>query len=90
MPADSTPSYTFGYTGRMSDNPYESPLTPPEPDRRWFRKRKPLWHYPLAVVGGLVFLTPLLVPLLAIIDDAGGMQMLIAAGMGPVLYHFLF
>jgi len=78
----------------MDLNPYEASR---ESNRRtkaggpWFRSRKkPLWGYPLAaVLGGIVF-TALIGWMLADLDDAGGLQFLIGAILGLVVYVLLF
>ena len=78
----------------MDPNPYESPQTPSEPRasrRPWIRwKRKPLWGYAVAVVAGWFIGGALLIAPLADLDDAGGLQGLIGAFLGLVIYAMLF
>lgn len=54
------------------------------------KKQRSGWGYLLAVILGLTCITPLLMPPLAILDDAGGLQTLIGVFMGVVVYHFLW
>ena len=74
----------------MEDNPYRSPEAPPANTQVRLKKQRSGWGYLLAVILGLTCITPVLMPPLAILDDTGLLQMLIAAFMGPVLYHFLW
>jgi hypothetical protein len=75
----------------MSQNPYESPHEPgyektPRPPRR----RKPLWMYPIAAVIGGIAGAIILTPFLADLDDAGGLELLVGAFLGVVIYGLLF
>ncbi len=79
----------------MDPNPYESPQAiedSPAPDlptkRR--RRRKPLWGYGVAIMVGVLVISPFLAGPLAVLDDSGGIQMLIGGFLGLVVYGFLF
>ena len=75
----------------MEPNPYESPRVPNEeqPRRPWIRP-KPLWGYALAAISGWFLGGALLIAPLAVLDDSGGMQGLIGAFLGLVVYAMLF
>ena len=72
----------------MPTNPYEPPQEVGEQPKR-FRDRHffgYLWALLIgALLGGLLLTGPL-----ADLDDAGGLQMLIGAAIGIVVYRMLF
>jgi hypothetical protein len=78
----------------VDENPYKSPQgndDPPRSTRNIFgRRRKPLWGYPLAAVVGAFVGAAVLMPSTAVLDDAGGTQMLIGGFLGLVIYGLLF
>jgi len=83
-----------GYNQGMEPNPYEAPKEvggPPRSQRNLLGLgRKPWWGYIVAVVVGAWLGGVLLTPFLAALDDAGGLEMLIGAFLGLIIYGLLF
>ncbi len=77
----------------MDKNPYRPPMHAEErPHRRKkpVRRRKTLLTYLIAATVGGILGGALLIGPLADLDDAGGLQALIGAFLGVVIYRFLF
>jgi hypothetical protein len=77
----------------MRPNPYEAPSEQgyehPAPNRDG-RRDKPWWGYFAAILVGMAVIGSALGLPLVILDDSGGLQMLIGAFLGLVIYRFLF
>jgi len=54
------------------------------------RRRKPWWGYVLSIIAGAWLGGAVLTPALAVLDDSGGLEMLIGAFLGLVVYGLLF
>jgi hypothetical protein len=85
-------SALLDYNSYVEPNPYESPQHAEPPSNPSPRSRRPksLWGYLIAVAVGAFLGGLLLTPLLADLDDAGGLEMLIGAFLGALIYGMLF
>ncbi len=77
----------------MDLNPYESPRETSNKisNRNFFGlRRKPWWGYIIAFVVGLFGGAIVLTPILADLDDTGGIEMMIGGFLGAAIYGLLF